>query len=301
MYLLISVLPHLILLSKVADYDIETTRESLQVENKQQVLLAFAWMTGVELNLLKRFPEFLAGDVTERTNREKRGLFLLTGKDGNNRTFIAFHCYLPNSKTDTFDWLYRTAIPHLAGEKVILRNQVFLSDGEDALFSPFVNLTQLDSPWKNSKHYRCSYHLITQEWATHVAGKIKKTELGVEKVEQIRLWINSLIHRVETTYQYNDSVAKLSEFIEASRGDIGESAHMQIKRIFFRSMHPISSTWAKSSSVGRMDLCQSTSSFCERCNRGLKEKHVALSLLNIDKSAEVAVDHSSDINTKISM
>ena len=62
--------------------DIEAIRDSMKVKEHQKVLLAFAWITGRELSFLKRFPEFLAADVTERTNREKRGLFLIVGQDG---------------------------------------------------------------------------------------------------------------------------------------------------------------------------------------------------------------------------
>ena len=251
------------------------------------------------MRLLRRFPEFLAGDVTERTNNEKRGLFLLTGKDGNNKTFIACHCYLPNSKMDTFDWLYRIAIPTLAGEKIILCNQVFLTDGEDALYSPYINLTLIESPWANSRHYRCSYHLFTQEWTTHVSGKIKKTEAGVIRVERIRIWINQLIQQVRTPYQFNDSVRKLRQYMTNSRADIGEGAYLQIYRIFFKTMHPISAKWAKCHRVGRMDFNQSTSSFCERCNRSLKEKHSSLSLLKLNEAADVALKNSNDINEKI--
>ena len=190
-------------------------------------------MTGKELSFFRRFPEFLAGDVTERTNNEKRGLFLLTGKDGNNKTFIACHCYLPNSKMDSFDWLYRIAIPSLSGEKIVLGNEVLLTDGEDSLYSPYINLSMIESPWQNSRHYRCSYHLFTQEWSTYVAGRVKKTDTGAIRAERIRIWIKQLISTVRTQYQYDDAVRKLRQYMDNSRDCIGDSAYTQIYRIFF--------------------------------------------------------------------
>ncbi len=265
----------------------------------QKVLLAFAWMTGKEISFFRRFPEFLAGDVTERTNNEKRGLFLLTGKDGNNKTFIACHCYLPNSKMDSFDWLYRIAIPSLASQQVVLGNEVFLTDGEDSLYSPYINQSMINSAWQNSRHYRCSYHLFTQEWSTFVAGRVKKTDIAAIRAERIRIWIKHLIQYVRTQYQFDDSVWKLRHYMDNSRDVIGERAYVEIYRIFFKTMHPIAAKWAKCHRVGRMDLNQHTSSFCERCNRSLKEKHKYLSMLKLDRAANVALKNSEDMNVKI--
>ena len=70
---------NLIVREAVEDMDIAAIRESMNIRDKQKMLIAFAWITGKELSLLRRFPEFLCGDVTERTNKEKRGLFLVTG------------------------------------------------------------------------------------------------------------------------------------------------------------------------------------------------------------------------------
>ena len=70
------------------DLNIDDIRAQMSINNGQEILLAFAWISEEELSLVKRFPEFFALDVTERTNVEKRSMFLVTGQDGNNKLFI---------------------------------------------------------------------------------------------------------------------------------------------------------------------------------------------------------------------
>ena len=282
--------------------DIKAVRESMNIRDKQSMLLAFAWITGKELSLLRRFPEFLCGDVTERTNKEKRGLFLVTGQDGNNKSFIASHCYLPNSKMDTFDWIYTHAIPELATTAILLGNEVFITDGEDALFAPFINSTKLlDGPWKNSFHYRCTFHLFYQEWQKRLSGKIKDTEAR-KVVESIRRWIISLIHRVRLYSDYLDSVSQLQSFLDRHKQVLSDYVYQSIHQIFFVSMNTKNASWARFNRCKRMDLGHSTSSLCESNNKGLKEttgKNLKLASMNMDQAAKVAIAHSSNLLNKI--
>lgn len=276
--------------------DIEAIRDSMKVKEHQKVLLAFAWITGRELSFLKRFPEFLAADVTERTNREKRGLFLIVGQDGNNKTFVAFHCYISNAKLDTFNWIYNMAIPQLASRDITLGNEVFVTDGEDALFSPFLNATKIeDGPWANSYHYRCSYHIFYQPWRKTISGKVKDAE-GKKVVETIRIWIITLLKQVRSYADYVDSVNKLTSFIEVHKSRLSDYVYQSVHQIFFGSMHPNCTTWARFSRCQRMDFNHSTSSITEGENRTFKEhaggKSSNLAKKSIDESARVAVDHS---------
>ena len=50
----------------------------MKINDSQEVLLAFAWVTGDELEFVKKFPEMFMFmfDVTEKTNIEKRGLLI---------------------------------------------------------------------------------------------------------------------------------------------------------------------------------------------------------------------------------
>ncbi len=282
--------------------DIESIRTSLKIKDSQTILLAFAWITGKELSMLSRFPEFLCGDVTERTNIEKRGLFIVTGQDGNNKSFVAFHCYMPNSKMDTYDWIYSNAIPELASNYIIQRNEVFITDGENALFSPLLNAIKIpNGPWKNCYHYRCTYHLFYQAWKKRLSGKIHTKE-GSKVVETIRVWIHSLITEVRLYSDYDDSVKKLRNFIADKKTCLSDYVYEQIYELFFDTMNPTSTSWAKFARDKRLDLGHSTTSLCERTNRTLKEtmgKKSKLAVLQLAEAANVAWQQSETANKEI--
>lgn len=61
----------------------ERIREQCTLSAEKKLLLLFAWAHDEELRLFKMHPETLQWDVTNKTNREKRGLLIATGLDGN--------------------------------------------------------------------------------------------------------------------------------------------------------------------------------------------------------------------------
>ena len=137
-----------------SDLNIKEIRESMLLNGEQDILLAFAWVTDVELNMLSKFPHLVTFDVTEKTNKEKRGLFLGTGLDGQKKLFIALHCFMPNARFESFSWIYKFALPELWTDKVISEIEVVITDGENALFSPLENLSGVSGPWKGVMVYR---------------------------------------------------------------------------------------------------------------------------------------------------
>ena len=143
---------------------IENIRDELHINNDQQVLLSFAWISGSKRDMLQKFPELVVVDVTEKTNKEKRSMFMATGIDGLGKIFIAFHCYMPNAQASSYNWIYTHVMPTLWGHEIISNIQAVITDGEHALYDPLRNLTLLpDSTW-NASLYRCTFHLFTQEW-----------------------------------------------------------------------------------------------------------------------------------------
>ena len=277
--------------------NIEEIRESQSIGILQSVLLGFAWVTDEELSLIQRFPEYLSADVTERTNIEKRGLFLLTGLDGNNSTFIGLHAFIPNAQMDSFDWIYTSALPDLISEETCLENQCVCTDGEDALFMPLITQTNVKGPWRNSSHRRCTYHLFTQQWAIKIAGKVHGQQ-AKKRVETIRLWVNSLIETVRLYHDFLDSVAKLREYLEDTRDYLTSHVFKSLHTLIFSSMVPVCDKWARCCRVGKFDLDQKTTSHTERCNRGIKEQVHSISVMGMESSAKAMMEHSSGLNNK---
>ena len=67
---------------------------------------------------------------------------MVTGIDGNNKIFIALHCFMPNGFMETYDWIYDYAFPlFVVGDDVIKCNELVITDGEFALYDPLVNVS----------------------------------------------------------------------------------------------------------------------------------------------------------------
>ena len=270
----------------------------MKVKNGQQVLLAFAWMTGRELRMFEKFPEMLCADVTEKTNLEKRGLFIVTGQDGNGKGFICFHCFMPNSQMDSFQWIFSEAIPQLLGNKaedILGRNEVVITDGELALFSPLQTETEDDeSFWHGTRARRCTFHLFTQEWRNKIMNG-SNTNKGKIALGVIHEWITSLVNHVQEIYQFRDSVKRLEKFMKVSKKDIGEIIFRKMMSIW-QHMYVLRTKWAKCfrKSQNKFDIDHTTTSHTEAMNRSMKHGSQALASMNLDRSADKLVKHSNN-------
>ena len=133
------------------------------------MLLAFAWSTVEEQRMANMFPEFIAFDVTSQTNKEKRDLFLAAGLDGNNKTFVPFHCFMPSGSQWVYQWIYDSAIPMLLGKSFTNRNKLALTDGDFCEYVPLEESIRCNDYWKNSTHGLCEYHFLFQAWMKDVS------------------------------------------------------------------------------------------------------------------------------------
>lgn len=138
-------------LDAIRNLNIDEIRKCMQINDNQEVLLSIAWVSGEERNMVQKFPEIMTFDVTEKTNIEKRGLFLGVGQDGNGKIFTNLHCFMPNAQASSFNWIYREAIPYLWGTDAVRFNQVIITDGEEALYLPLTNIQESNQGWHGSK------------------------------------------------------------------------------------------------------------------------------------------------------
>ena len=147
-------------------------RKQLKISESQKMLLAFAWSTVEEQRMANMFPEFIAFDVTSQTNKEKRDLFLAAGLDGNNKTFVPFHCFMPSGSQWVYQWIYDSAIPMLLGKSFTNRNKLALTDGDFCEYVPLEESIRCNDYWKNSTHGLCEYHFLFQAWMKDVSNNL---------------------------------------------------------------------------------------------------------------------------------
>ena len=151
-----------------ASYSAHGKRDSLMLSDSQELLLAVGWVLDHELQLLSMFPEVFFMDVTCKTNKEGRGLFLVAGKDGNNCGFTAARIFLPSEQRWVFDWIFSTALPSLLSEEVIRKNKLCVTDGDPQMFEALRSQQAKREVWLGS-HVFCEWHLLVVGWKVHVS------------------------------------------------------------------------------------------------------------------------------------
>jgi hypothetical protein len=184
-----------------------TMRQSLQMGDGR-ILIAVAWVTSEEKRLFHLFPEVLKADVTSQTNKERRPLFLLVGKDSYGSTFTALRCFMPSEQKWMFQWLWESATPLLMGKSVLRRNNLLLTDGDFNEYEPFVNAR--DTLYPHSQHGLCCYHLISLAISNKLGLCLSHLSArGKAFIRTFTDWVHSWTNDVETMQEYNLSKAAL--------------------------------------------------------------------------------------------
>jgi MULE transposase domain len=113
-----------------ANHYVNSSRQSLQVETDQRVMVAYAWVLPFEKQQFALFPYVLHFDGTSDTNNEKRILFTVSGRDSNGNQFLVFRALIPNECAWMFRWLFCSALPKLLGRENLERVLLVLTDGD---------------------------------------------------------------------------------------------------------------------------------------------------------------------------
>jgi len=96
----------------------------------EKLLLILLFASNEELRLLLMHPEFFAADTTNKTNKEKKELFTLASKDGNNEGFNGGRAFIPSGQQWVFHYLFKHCLPMFWGTDVTHRIRLTLTDGD---------------------------------------------------------------------------------------------------------------------------------------------------------------------------
>ena len=153
--------------------------------SKMVLLLSFS--TDLMIRSIHMYPEVWFLDVTARSNKQKRNLFVLVGRKPSGNSFISNVTLIPSGKfccvcihnlCSTFGsllfsmyriligqaWVYRTCTrliyPHLFGAVTVQRNRMGLTDEERAEYETFERNIAIDPNYCNSTLMLCCFHAI---------------------------------------------------------------------------------------------------------------------------------------------
>ena len=168
--------------------------EGLGVGDNEAVLLLFVAVKKEERAHASRFPEVMFADVTMQTNNERRPLFVLSGKDANNKAFTILRAFLPSQRLWVFDWLWNNGIPRLlrptAGALPILpRRQLCMMDNDDKERSPFED--GMMKFYIDAMAGCCGWHINDRGQKSHPPGP---TKTNGETAQAVKEAVNNTIY-----------------------------------------------------------------------------------------------------------
>jgi hypothetical protein len=245
-------------------------RKSLKIDDGNVILLAVAWITDDARRMFTMHPEVLASDVTEQTNKEKRGLLLLAGLTSDKKSFTVCQTFLPSSCRWVFDWYFSTALPILLPERARLRNRLFLTDGDSNEYDSFIQAMPQFFP--NSKHRLCAWHLIDRGMkASGLLNTRESSSAGSQKFRQAVRWILSWSTDIETHEEFFHSYnlflhwLSLPDTVEAL-----ESLARRLKIFVVKKLYPLRHKWVRPFFFTFRTFDRKTTQFIEAENSVLK-------------------------------
>lgn len=194
-------------------------RESLVVDDKQNLMMGCAWTTPPEQRLFRMFSDVLHIDCTADTNIESRPFLSVTGRDSNGRMFSVIRAFLPNERAWVFRWIFQTVMPALLGKEYIARVKVIITDG-DACETSQLDIAILKN-FPSVCRVRCGWHIVDRGWKKHCPG-VRSVSLPNQPAfalicNQIKAWIYSwMTPRCETEEEYKISKSLLCAYLRHS-------------------------------------------------------------------------------------
>ena len=220
-----------------------------------------------------------------------------TGQDGNGNIFNALHCYMPNGKPQTFDWIYLEVMPKLVGTSIIKRNRVLITDGEHAMYIPHCeNTRDPTSPWKKSQHKRCTFHLLTQKLINTVAFNNCKSTNANLVIQTVRYWLELLVKNVRYHYEYADCVRHINDYIDSNSAVLG-SCLFPMQEIIY-SLHTSRSYWVNCYHTQTFNNYHTTQSHTEAMNRSIKRMDKFMGSKSLHNSASTMLRQSDQLEKK---
>ena len=108
-------------------------------------------------------------DTVNDTNKYKRPLLTISGKDSFSKMFIILRAFLPNERAWVFRWIFTIVLPTLFPRYLLSQVKAIITDGCPQEFMQIDIARQIY--FKNALRIRCGFHLVRMGWMHHVIKK----------------------------------------------------------------------------------------------------------------------------------
>jgi hypothetical protein len=152
--------------------ELEKMKKEMNYKDGTEILLALSIATDEMARHVHMFPEVFFMDVTCKTNRQNRDLFLMVVKDANGEAYPGNATVIPSGKRWVFQKIYQSFFIHLYGEETIRRNRLALTDDDLSEHGPFDNCIKTIDCYSLSTHMLCVFHALVMKYYEQVYPKL---------------------------------------------------------------------------------------------------------------------------------
>ena len=222
---------------------IYSRRNIMSLGDNQHLMVAVAWVTKLEKRMFYLYPEVIFIDCTSDTNKEKRSLCTITGKNAHGKMFTILRAFLPNERAWMFRWLFSIVFPNSFEPKLIKRINYMITDGDPQEFQQLDMAAQEHFP--QAVRGRCGYHLASKGFQVF-GPQLGKKELKANHWKHyhakiIIKWIYSWMKPgVNTKKQYIYSKSMLRIYLDSEDvlNDVGEEFVEKVKKFVKENIEP---------------------------------------------------------------
>ena len=152
--------------------EMKSLRRAMNYEDGTEIVLILSFASDEMIRMVNMFPEVFFMDVTCKTNRQNKPLFLMVVKDANGEAHIGNICILPSEKRWVFNEIFKTVFIELYGDATIRRNRLMLTDEDSAEVEPIMNSIATLEAYSRSEHMLCMFHALAKKFKELVYPKL---------------------------------------------------------------------------------------------------------------------------------
>jgi MULE transposase domain len=133
-------------------------------KNDEKILLIFFFVHDEEFRWFRMNPEVVACDTTFGVEKTKKGLFKISGVDGNNSLFNCGRAFIPSEQAWAFRVLFHDILSAVLGSELCSRVRRICTDGCVQQYTTLVQSFGSGMAFPNAVHTLCFYHVVVQKW-----------------------------------------------------------------------------------------------------------------------------------------
>ena len=279
-------------------------RNILQVEKEKALFIGLAWVLPMEQKFFHHFPEVICVDTVSHTNKDKRPLLTISGKDSYGKMFIILRAFLPNERAWVFRWIFSIVMPTLFPGYILSKVKSIITDGCPQEFMQIDIARQ--NIFNNALRVRCGFHLVRMGWTHHIMKKhCFPTSVGCfyDRVcNHLNKWMYSWMKSsCETREEYLVSKLMFKKFLNSKpiKTKLGTTFIQNVESFVTKHIEPHETYFCFYLRLNLRSFEEYTNSIHEGTNRGLKYNSAPVGpSTNIEKALAIMCNNAERSVTK---